>query len=269
MQNRDTSKHGGSTSHDGSSQSRAADPWSDRSQQDRSGDVAAAAKQAYSRFDEAGGEVRSHLERIAGDGRTRIAGELRSVGEAASAAAERLSDEDHDRIGGYVRGIRRQCERAAEYLEQHNAQSLISDVNHLARRNPALFVGGAAVLGLVAGRFLSARPPREDHGIDDYRNEGDWGAGLAQERWPEAPGRYQSDSTSPSRPGVGMGAAIGQTSAGACSTGSPAGPSRSSTPGSTGQVGGTTGRPIGGSSRAEQRHTPGSSPGGSMSDRND
>lgn len=138
----------------------------DTQQKQHEGDIAGAAKRAQGRMEETGDEIRGHLEHIARDGRTRIATELRTVGEAATAAAEKLSEEDHQRIGSYVRGIRKQAERAAEYVEQHDIRSVTSDLNHMARRNPALFIGGAALLGLVAGRFLSARPPRSEH--DQY-----------------------------------------------------------------------------------------------------
>src|SRR5690606_17786889 len=152
-QHQDTSKKqpaGQSPGQPRSSQPHAADPWSTKrsGSQDNpkdshaSGDIAGAASNAYDRLEDAGGEVRDHLERIARDGRKRIAGEIRTVGEAANAAAERLSGEDHDRIGGYVRGIRRQCDRAAQYLEQHDVQSLMRDMNGVARRNPALIIGG-------------------------------------------------------------------------------------------------------------------------------
>lgn len=133
----------------------------DTQQKHHEGDVAGAAKRAQGRMEETGEEIRGHLEHIARDGRTRIASELRTVGDAANAAAERLSEEEHQRIGSYVRGIRKQADRAADYVEQHDIRSLTADLNHMARRNPALFIGGAAVLGLVAGRFLSARPPRD------------------------------------------------------------------------------------------------------------
>lgn len=154
-------------------------------QKHHEGDVAGAAKRAQGRMEETGEEIRGHLEHIARDGRTRIATELRTVGEAANAAAERLSDEEHERIGSYVRGIRKQAERAADYVEQHDVRSVAADLNHLARRNPALFVGGAAVLGLVAGRFLSARPPREGYGADGGYGSSGYGGGY---------GGYDEDS---------------------------------------------------------------------------
>jgi ElaB/YqjD/DUF883 family membrane-anchored ribosome-binding protein len=254
MQHQDTSQqseHGSQrTGQPRSNQPHAADPWGERQGQNRragagergerddgSGDVAEAAKHAYDRLEHAGGEVRSHLERIARDGRSRIADEIRTVGEAADAAAERLSGEEHDRIGGYVQSIRRQCDRAAQYLEQHDVQSMLRGANDLARRNPALVLGGAAVIGLVAGRFLSARPPRDgardgaDFDADDWgagsrrpwgeeQSAGDWsqGAGQQQQRQPGATGIAGS-------PGAGRAAG-------------PAG--ASSRP-----FGGTTGRPLG------------------------
>ncbi|MEM7640904.1 MAG: hypothetical protein AAF366_00065 [Pseudomonadota bacterium] len=50
---------------------------------------------------------------------------------------------------------------AAEILRQKDVGSLTADVTHFARRNPALFLGGAALLGFGIARLLKADDPRQ------------------------------------------------------------------------------------------------------------
>lgn len=66
----------------------------------------------------------------------------RITSEASSTAAEKI-------------------EGIAEYFDQHDLNSIYHDVEALARRNPAIFFGGAFAFGFFAARFLkSSNPPR-------------------------------------------------------------------------------------------------------------
>lgn len=53
----------------------------------------------------------------------------------------------------------RSIDGVAQYVSSASAQSLIRDTEQLARRQPALFFGGAFLLGLTAARFLKASSP--------------------------------------------------------------------------------------------------------------
>jgi hypothetical protein len=44
-------------------------------------------------------------------------------------------------------------------LRKKDVQQLMQDAQRLARRQPALFIGSAFALGLVAARFLKSSPP--------------------------------------------------------------------------------------------------------------
>ncbi|MFI1371679.1 hypothetical protein ACH4UY_06655 [Streptomyces longwoodensis] len=43
--------------------------------------------------------------------------------------------------------------RAADYVDRHGVEGIVGDVQRFARRRPGLFLGGALVAGLVAGRL--------------------------------------------------------------------------------------------------------------------
>jgi hypothetical protein len=51
-------------------------------------------------------------------------------------------------------------QRAANYFERQDLNAVYRDVESLARRNPALVLGGAFALGFLAARFLKSSPPR-------------------------------------------------------------------------------------------------------------
>jgi hypothetical protein len=55
-----------------------------------------------------------------------------------------------------------QIERLTDYLRRNDATQLVREVEGFARRQPALFLGGAFLLGLAGARFLkSSRPAPE------------------------------------------------------------------------------------------------------------
>src|SRR5215216_4859667 len=55
-----------------------------------------------------------------------------------------------------------QIERLTEYLRRHDAGQLVREVEGFARRQPALFLGGAFLLGLAGARFLKSSNPVAD-----------------------------------------------------------------------------------------------------------
>jgi hypothetical protein len=50
----------------------------------------------------------------------------------------------------------RKIEGVANYFEQKSVSEMYTDVENFARRNPAVFVGGAFALGLLLSRFLKS-----------------------------------------------------------------------------------------------------------------
>ena len=98
---------------------------------------------------------------------------LGSVASAVRQTTQTLRDQKHDTVAGYVEQAADQIERLSERLKNKDVTELLDDAQHLARRQPALFVGGAFALGLVGARFLKSSSSRDDH---DYRSEGTYGA---------------------------------------------------------------------------------------------
>jgi hypothetical protein len=56
----------------------------------------------------------------------------------------------------YVASAANQLERFSGYLRSTNTREIVRNVEDFARQQPALFVGGAFMLGLLGARFLKS-----------------------------------------------------------------------------------------------------------------
>lgn len=83
-----------------------------------------------------------------------VAGALRAAGEplAEMGPLPQLAEQAADKI-----------ESIAEYVQSRTIGDLVQEVTQFARREPAVFLGSAFGLGLLAGRFLKSSPRREIH----------------------------------------------------------------------------------------------------------
>ncbi len=77
--------------------------------------------------------------------------ELRSDNEALAAYVDRASD---------------QLRRFADDIRRKGVGDMFDDVQDFARRRPALFIGGALLVGLGLARFLKSTSEREWHSAD-------------------------------------------------------------------------------------------------------
>lgn len=99
------------------------------------------------------------------------ASQLHTLGEAARRAAGKFRDDHDDNIAGYIDAVADEADRFAGYLEKRDVNSLVHDVQDLARRRPELFLGGMFVAGLALTRFLKASG-RHDSGREHaYRQQ--------------------------------------------------------------------------------------------------
>lgn len=99
----------------------------------------------------AGDQVRTSID----DGRTRAASALQDVARTLTSGAD-----DGAPQSAYLNRAGEQVQRVADYLENADVESLVRDTESFARRQPALFLGGAFALGVLAARFLKSSRPR-------------------------------------------------------------------------------------------------------------
>ena len=93
---------------------------------------------------------------------------LGSVAQAVRSSTQKLREENHGAIAGYVERAADQIEDWSRRLREKDVDDLFTDVQRLARRQPAVFVGSAFALGLVGARFLKSSRPQNQY---DYSSE--------------------------------------------------------------------------------------------------
>ncbi len=96
---------------------------------------------------------------------------LNTVAHAFRQTSEHLRDSDQAGIAGYVDRAAGQVEHVAGYLSKRDLREIAQDAEQFARREPALFLGGALALGLFAARFLKSSGQAAQGGGQGYRGD--------------------------------------------------------------------------------------------------
>ena len=95
---------------------------------------------------------------IAGS-KDRAADGIAGVADALRHTGEQLRTRDDLGLSQYVVRAADGVEAASDYLRDRTLGQLMADVEGFARREPALFLGGAFAAGVIAGRFLKSSSP--------------------------------------------------------------------------------------------------------------
>lgn len=102
----------------------------------------------------------------------RASGELQGISQALQKTAEQLREQDQGPIGRYADQASEQAGKLSNYLSERDSEQLLSEAEDLARNKPAIFLGGAFVLGAVAARFLkSSAGQREEFDVRQSAKE--------------------------------------------------------------------------------------------------
>jgi hypothetical protein len=81
---------------------------------------------------------------------------MTSVADAVRQTADRLREGDQANVAQYADMAADQVERLSTHLRERDLSSLLREAEDVARRQPALVIGGAFVAGLLAARFLKS-----------------------------------------------------------------------------------------------------------------
>jgi hypothetical protein len=79
---------------------------------------------------------------------------VRKLGATVRKVGEHLRVEDQRYIAEKANDASQKLDNFAGYLNSAELSTVLRDTSAVARRNPALFFGGAFILGIAAGRFL-------------------------------------------------------------------------------------------------------------------
>ena len=96
-----------------------------------------------------------------GESRDRFADQIEVMAGAFRRTSGHLHSENQQRMAGLTDSVARQADQVANYVRDFDPRTARDDLERLARRQPALVIGGALALGLFGARFLkSSKQPR-------------------------------------------------------------------------------------------------------------
>jgi ElaB/YqjD/DUF883 family membrane-anchored ribosome-binding protein len=127
---------------------------------DERAQVTSASEQVKERVQDAAeqakGETRDQLRRQVNTRSTQAGEQASSIAEAMRRTTEQLRSEGKDNVAKVIDGVADRSERLGGYLTQADDDRILRDLEDFARRQPWVFVGGSAVLGFLAARFMKA-----------------------------------------------------------------------------------------------------------------
>ena len=121
----------------------------DKAKETASGTYDAVATQATSKIEERKGELSTGLRTLADT--------FRKTGTDLKGAQQ--TTPLTDMTARYTGTAANQIDKVASYFERKDLKAMMRDTESFARRNPAIFLGAAFGLGMLAARFLKSSAP--------------------------------------------------------------------------------------------------------------
>jgi hypothetical protein len=118
--------------------------------------VAQVKEQVQDAAAQAKGQTREQLRGQINSRSTEAGEQLSSTAQAVRRASEQLREEGKEGPAKLVEGLAERGERLGSYLKRADGDQLLRDLEDLGRKQPWLFVGGSAVAGFLASRFMKA-----------------------------------------------------------------------------------------------------------------
>ena len=113
------------------------------------------------------GGVKQRVTTRVDEQKNRAADGLGGIADVFRTASNELRNEN-ETLASYVDMASDQMKRFADQIRQKGVADMLDDVHAFARRRPALFIGGAFLIGLGIARFLKASADR--NAMREYGN---------------------------------------------------------------------------------------------------
>jgi hypothetical protein len=118
------------------------------------------------------GKVKERASAQLSTQKDRATDQLGTIVQAVRHSSERLRENQQETVAEYVEKAAAQLERFSENLREKDVSELLQDAQRLARRQPALFIGGSFAVGLLAARFLKSSQERTgDYDYQPYQTD--------------------------------------------------------------------------------------------------
>lgn len=104
-------------------------------------------------------DVQREAQHRTEEGKDRVAKGAEDLSRAGQRAADDLEARGQQDLAEGLRFAAEKLSGLADGLHQRSASDLLRDAEGLARRNPALFIGGSVALGFALSRLMKASEP--------------------------------------------------------------------------------------------------------------
>lgn len=166
-----------------SSSSRKADTGSDATVQDTVQHVQDTAGQVMDQAHEAAGKVVDQVRGTASSQlstqKDRAAETVSTVAQVIRTAGDQLKDQNQPAIAQYADKAAQRVDQFSSYLQNKDVREIATEIEHIARRQPTLFLAGAFALGLLGARFLKSSGQQAQQGQQSNSTEYSTGATSA------------------------------------------------------------------------------------------
>jgi hypothetical protein len=114
------------------------------------------AQQLKDKVTSVGQDVKDRAQSALDEGKSKVTSGLDAVASTLGHTTEEMQSNDLGQLAPYGERLQHWTQGLSDYLKNAKAGDLLHDAETLARRQPALFLGGAFALGLIAARFLKS-----------------------------------------------------------------------------------------------------------------
>jgi hypothetical protein len=122
----------------------------------------------------AAGKVQDKMQQAVTQQKSAGADYIGAIAQAAGRAAGEFEDALPP-AARYIRQASEQIQGVADVVRQRDVRELVGEVENFARQQPALFFGGAVILGFAVLRFLKSSAPAQQQGAAEHATT-DYGA---------------------------------------------------------------------------------------------
>jgi len=114
------------------------------------------------------GQARDRAGTSLAESKQKLADQVGGLAGALRRTTEQLREEDRTTVANLTDAAAGQADRVSDYLRRVDARAVREDLEGLARRRPALVLGGALALGLLAARFFKSSKRHRTGAGDRY-----------------------------------------------------------------------------------------------------
>lgn len=121
-------------------------------------------EQAKSTASDAFGAMKTKAAATADDKKSEFTAGLAGVADTVRRVSDTIGDGDAknpltEYAAQYTKTAAKKLDNVAKYFDETEIRSMVRDLDSYARRNPAIFLGGAFALGVLSARFFKSTPP--------------------------------------------------------------------------------------------------------------